>query len=61
MSNMIAWIAAEAERPKIEVRTGFPRRARHRDEQPWAQALPAHRIPVRTPDPTPAVSRAGNS
>jgi hypothetical protein len=54
MSNMIAWIAAEAERPKIEVRAGFPRRTRYRDGQPWAQALPAHRIPVRIPDPTPA-------
>ena len=29
MSNMVGWIAAEAERPKVEENLGFPRRTRH--------------------------------
>ncbi|MFZ0863466.1 MAG: hypothetical protein ABR881_15625 [Candidatus Sulfotelmatobacter sp.] len=46
MSNVIAWMAAEAERPEIGVSAGFPRRTRHRDEQPPTQHLPAHRLPA---------------
>lgn len=34
MSEMIAWIAAEAERPRSGASTGFPRRKRHVEEQP---------------------------
>jgi hypothetical protein len=41
MSNVIAWMAAEAERPEIGASAGFPRRTRHREEQPSAQRLPA--------------------
>ncbi len=37
MSNLIAWMAAEAERPEIGTSAGFPRRTRHSDERPSAQ------------------------
>ncbi len=37
MSNLIAWMAAEAERPEIGVSAGFPRRTRQSDERPSAQ------------------------
>ena len=39
MSTVIAWIAAEAERPEIGLGAGFPRRTRHMDEQPSARQL----------------------
>jgi hypothetical protein len=34
MSEMIAWMAAEAERPNSGTGAGFPRRTRHMEEQP---------------------------
>lgn len=34
MSEMIAWMAAEAERPSSGASIGFPRRKRHMEEQP---------------------------
>jgi hypothetical protein len=37
MSTLIAWMAAEAERPEIGASAGFPRRTRHSDERPSAQ------------------------
>lgn len=46
MSDVIAWMAAEAERPEMGTNPGFPRRTRHRDEHPWAPRLPAHQIPI---------------
>lgn len=46
MSNVIAWIAAEAERPKIGTSAGFPRR-QHMEEKPPARQLPAHQFPAR--------------
>jgi hypothetical protein len=44
MSTLIAWMAAEAERPEIGPSPGFPRRTRHSEEQPPTQRLPAHQI-----------------
>jgi len=55
MSNVIAWMAAEAERTDIETSAGFPRRTRHTDEQPPTQHLPAHQIPAA---PTQEVAEA---
>ncbi len=47
MSTLIAWMAAEAERPEIGASPGFPRRTRRSEEQPAAQHLPAHQIRAR--------------
>lgn len=38
MSEMIAWIAAEAERPESGTSIGFPRRKRHMEAQPVQNA-----------------------
>jgi hypothetical protein len=45
MSNLIAWMAAEAERPEIGASAGFPRRTRHLDERLLARDLPAQHFP----------------
>lgn len=45
MSTVIAWMAAEAERPEIGAIPGFPRRRRHLEDQPRTQPLPAHQSP----------------
>jgi len=47
MSNLIAWIAAEAERPEV-VSAGFPRRTRAREEKPATESLRAHQFPAKT-------------
>jgi len=47
MSNLIAWIAAEAERPEMGTGAGFPRRTRHLEEKPVAEHLPAHHFPEK--------------
>jgi hypothetical protein len=44
MSTVIAWMAAEAERPPIGTGPGFPRRARHSEEQPRASHLPPNEV-----------------
>jgi hypothetical protein len=44
MSTVIAWMAAEAERPQIGAIPGFPRRARHSEERPRTQYLPANEV-----------------
>jgi len=49
MSNLIAWIAAEAERPEIGAGIGLPKRRQRNDE--WEEelstrGLPAHQFPA---------------
>jgi hypothetical protein len=44
MSMVIAWMAAEAERPEIGASPGFPRRTRRSEERPAAQHSPAHQV-----------------
>ena len=45
MSTLIAWMAAEAERPEMGASPGFPRRTRRSEEQTQRmQHLPTHRI-----------------
>jgi hypothetical protein len=44
MSNLIAWIAAEAEKPEIGASAGFPRRTRHLKQLPVGR-WPAHQYP----------------
>ena len=57
MSDMIAWIAAEAERPEPKPDTGFPwrRRREARTEEVPVQALPAHQF---GPGSSPAVAES---
>jgi hypothetical protein len=45
MSNVIAWMAAEAERSDIGASAGFPRWTRHMDEEPSAQQFRAPQSP----------------
>jgi hypothetical protein len=45
MSNVIAWMAAEAERPEPGASAGFPRRTRQMDERPSAQRFQAPQSP----------------
>src|ERR1700686_4208569 len=57
MSDMVAWIGAEAERPKIAESAGFPRRRRQGEDQRPARDLPAdevlrERVPVKETEPT---------
>lgn len=52
MSNLIAWMAAEAERPEIGASAGFPRRKRQREEQP-PEELPAHVFPTKEAEAAP--------
>ena len=57
MSDMVAWIGAEAERPEIAASAGFPRRTRQGEDQRSARDLPAHEVvretvPVKEPEPT---------
>jgi hypothetical protein len=47
MSTVIAWMAAEAERPEIGTSPGFPRRTRRSEERPATQHSPAHQIRVQ--------------
>jgi len=49
MSDTVAWIAAEAERPEAGIGSGFPKRRRENDleERPLpARGLPAHQFPA---------------
>jgi hypothetical protein len=48
MSNLVAWIGAEAERPEIAASAGFPRRTRRGEDQARARDLPAHEVPRET-------------
>jgi hypothetical protein len=48
MSTVIAWMAAEAERPEIGASPGFPRRTRRSEERPAAH-LPAQQIAAQIP------------
>ena len=57
MSNLVAWIGAEAERPEIAESAGFPRRRRQGEDQRPARDLPAdevlrERVPVKETEPT---------
>jgi hypothetical protein len=57
MSNLIAWIGAEAERAEIGASAGFPRRTRQGEDQRPARDLPAHevlreRVPMKETEPT---------
>lgn len=59
MSDMIAWIAAEAEKPQAENSVGSSKRRRDEDraeEQPSLRNLPAHQLPA---EPSPAVETEG--
>ena len=50
MSNLIAWIAAEAERPEVTLGAGVPQRRRRqeeRTEQVSVGELPAHQFAIR--------------
>src|SRR3984957_9751902 len=49
MSTVIAWMAAEAERPEIGVSPGFPRRTRRSEERPATQHSPAQQIGAQIP------------
>jgi len=56
MSDMIGWIAAEAERPVIGAGGGFPKRRREKDsaeERLFVRNLPAHQFPAREADGVP--------
>ena len=44
MSNLVAGIGAEAERPEIAASAGFPRRTRQGQDQARARDLPAHEV-----------------
>lgn len=56
MSSVIAWMAAEAERPEIPPggatpwRSGERRREEARQEEIDVRGLPAHQFPAKTPD-----------
>src|SRR5579864_1098219 len=52
MSNLVGWIAAEAERPKVEADAGFPRRTRHLEEQEWTPRGP---VEATAPNLSPAI------
>jgi hypothetical protein len=57
MSNLIAWIGAEAERAEIAASAGFPRRTRQGEDQERARDLRAHevlreRVPAKETEPT---------
>ena len=57
ISNLIAWIGAEAERAEIAASAGFPRRTRHGEDQERARDLRAHeilreRVPAKDTEPT---------
>jgi len=58
MSNMIGWIAAEAERPELPAGAGFqwPRRKDARLEEVPVQRLPAHQFAAR---PSPPLAENG--
>jgi hypothetical protein len=49
MSTVIAWMAAEAERPEIGASPGFPRRTRRSEEPPATQHSPAQQIGTQIP------------
>ena len=53
MSDMIAWIAAEAERPEPKPNTGFPwrRRKDERTEEVPVQGLPSHQFGASSSPP----------
>ena len=53
MSDMIAWIAAEAERPEPKPNTGFPwrRRKDERTEEVPVQELPSHQFGASSSPP----------
>jgi len=54
MSHVIAWMAAEAERPEIGAGPGFPRRTRYSEEKTTRQHLADHQIPAHhQPHPIP--------
>jgi len=55
MNNVIAWLAAEAERPEMGAGAGFPRRTRHLDEKPLAESLSRHQFPAKAAEATPAI------
>ena len=57
MSNLVAWIGAEAERPEIAASAGFPRRTRQGEDQARARDLPAHEV-LRETEPTPEMVEA---
>lgn len=44
MSDLVAWIGAEAERPEIAASAGFPRRTRQGEDQERARDLPADEV-----------------
>jgi len=60
MSNMIAWIAAEAERPELKVGAGFPliRRKERQRQGVDVQRLPAHQFAALGEDSHPVANSA---
>ncbi len=56
MSDTIAWIAAEAERPESGAGNGFPRRRRENDsaeEKQLVRGLPPHQFPAKEAEAVP--------
>lgn len=52
MNDVIAWMAAEAERPEAETGAGFPRRTRQTDERPSGQRYsPPQSLPAQVSEP----------
>jgi hypothetical protein len=54
MSDTVAWIAAEAERPEVEMGGGFPKRRRESEvvgERISVRGLPVHRFPAKQAEP----------
>lgn len=58
MSNLVAWIGAEAERPEIAASAGFPRRTRQGEDEAREIDVPvADEVPQET-EPTPEMVEA---
>ncbi|HEY3618382.1 MAG TPA: hypothetical protein VGK96_16330 [Candidatus Sulfotelmatobacter sp.] len=57
MSNLVAWIGAEAERPEIAASAGFPRRTRQGEDEAREIDLPAEEV-LQEREPTPEMVEA---
>lgn len=58
MSNLVAWIGAEAERPEIAASAGFPRRTRQGEDEAREIDVPAADEVLQETEPTPEMVEA---
>jgi DNA-directed RNA polymerase specialized sigma24 family protein len=58
MSNLVAWIGAEAARPEIAASAGFPRRTRQGEDEAREIDLPAADEVLQETEPTPEMVEA---